>query len=213
MINIKKLFYFSLTILILIIICCIGFQYHNTYKKKENYKQKIIEELKSGLLFIEEVFNKDLELVKKEIDAHFQSFLEEDVDLNEEQLLRLKVLVNDSFMRLQPPSEYLRSEYWQSSKQSGILSQFLVHKLKQLNRAYSERDKLVATEKIVQKFGFNSASIHTMFSKEISKRELEIIHRKYQKFFLEYSTIAKGTGFQYYNAIEILEDKFQNLCY
>ncbi|WP_143273567.1 hypothetical protein [Aquimarina sp. MAR_2010_214] len=186
-------------------ICYISFQYYSNYKKKENYKRVIVAELKSGLWFIEEVFNKDIDVLKKEIDSHFRSFLEGDSNLNEQELWRLRIEINSSFMGLQSPSEYLRNESWKSSKQSGILAQFSIHELEQLNLAHSRRKKLIETEKISQKFGFISPSFNTTFSREISKIELEIIYRKYQKVLLDYSSIARRTSFEYSNAMNILD--------
>ncbi|WP_438711175.1 hypothetical protein ACSTS3_21770 [Aquimarina muelleri] len=217
MIKNKKQFRISLAILMMTTICYISFQYYSDYKKKERYKWEIVSELKSGLWFIEEVFNKDIDVLEKEIDSLFPSFSVENLNeqplFSEQQLWRLRTNITSGFMSLQSPSEYLRNNYWNSSKQSGVLSQFSIYELQQLNSAHSSREKLIATEKIAKKFGFKTPSFNTTFTREMSTTELNIIHRKYKTILLYYSSEARMTSFEYYNAIRILDPENKYLKY
>ncbi|AUP77894.1 hypothetical protein [Flavivirga eckloniae] len=202
----------SLIILIFVAICYIGFQHYSNYKKKESYKRAIVSELRKGLWYIEEVFYDNINLEKKETDQLFNSFLEGNTSLNEVKLLDLRMRLSNMSSIIQLHSDYFRNKNWKAAQQSGVLSQFSLYELKQLNLAYNKSEELIEIGKQIQEFGFRSPSFDAIFDKKISsKLELEFIYKAYQRLFFDHSRIVKRTRFEYHDAIKMLDPENEYL--
>lgn len=196
-----------LVILTLTTICYLSFQYYTNNKKKENHKRLLVNELQSGLRFIEGTLHNKIDFAKKEIDSTFNPYLERNTSLNEAELLflRSRIIFPFTSMLIFLPSEHLMNSRWNSIKQSGILSQFSMRELNELNLAYSRRGELIEEEKQIQKIDVILPSFNAVFNKEISKSELRRIHSKFRLMLLMYSSKAYKVSDTYYNAIQILE--------
>lgn len=197
----------SCIILTLTIICYISFQYYTNYKKKENYKRLLVIELQGGLKFTEGILHNKIDFVKKEVDSTFSPYLERGTNLNETELLSLRQKVISPFtsMLIFLPSKHLKNSRWNSIKQSGILSQFSMYELNELNLAYNRREELIEEEKQIQKFNRILPSFSAILSEEIGEPELERIHSKFRLMLSKYLSKAYRVSDTYYNAIQILE--------
>lgn len=204
----KKKSQITLSVLTIMVICYISFQYYNNYKKKESYRDSIASELKTGLWFIEEVHSDNITTTQKEIDKLFNSFLDKNTNLNTELIRDLVIDINHKFIGIQLASQYLEDINWKSAEQSGILSQFSIYTLKNLNSAYNKRKELIALEKKLQKMGFE----HPFFYKnEISQGQLYQIKSEYNMLFVKYKSVVASTSFAYHNALKQLKPEHKYL--
>lgn len=203
----KKSFRIGSNILILIAIFYLGYQHYDNYKKKERYKNAIINELQNSLLSIETYLIDNIDFVLKDTDQFFEKYLEEFPDSEEENsFLYLKVQISGTFMSIAFVDQYFHFESWRSAQQSEILSQFSMYELNSLNKAYSEAQKFMASYKELQKFGFISASFyHPLFTKETSKQELLDVSRKYHRVLFDNLHKVQNVGYAYSEALKRLD--------